>query len=129
MQEKRERMLFPYVRGMTARARNLRKEMTHAEGILWERIRGRQLEGSKFTRQKPLLGYIVDFFCAELDLVVEVDGEIHTQQAEYDALRDMELEQYGATIIRYTNDQVINHLSNTLNHLSEHVCAIRSSTA
>jgi very-short-patch-repair endonuclease len=61
-------------------------------------------------RQKPLLDYVVDFYCDELALVIEIDGESHTGQEEYDKKRSQELGEVGITVIRFTNDEVLQNL-------------------
>ena len=63
-------------------ARGLRRNMTEAEEVLWEHLRNRRLEGLKFRRQQVIEGFVVDFFCHELKLVVETDGEIHNTQEQ-----------------------------------------------
>ncbi len=69
------------------RARELRQPQTPAERKLWSRLRNQRLGGFKFRRQHPIDRFIVDFYCATCHLVVEVDGDSHTEQAEYDAAR------------------------------------------
>jgi very-short-patch-repair endonuclease len=88
------------------RAKELRQTMTPAERILWERLRNRQLAGLKFRRQHPVGTSIVDFYCAEVRLVIEVDGGVHLGQAEADANRSRELEIQGYRVIRFTNEQI-----------------------
>jgi very-short-patch-repair endonuclease len=97
-------------------ARFLKKVQTEAESVLWERLRNRKLGKLKFRRQHPIDKYIADFYCHELKLIVEVDGEIHQtkEQAEYDALRTNDLESLGLSVIRFTNDQVIHELDKVL---------------
>jgi len=89
------------------RARELRKQMTHAEKQLWKRIRKRQLDGLYFRRQQILGGFIVDFYCDEIGLVIEVDGNVHAQQVEYDKERDEILKGLDLAVVRVTNDEVI----------------------
>ena len=88
-----------------ARARTLRKKQTHAEELLWERLKNRALENFKFRRQVPLDRYVADFFCAQAKLIVEVDGSAHdTKDAvEHDAGRTAYLEEHGFLVIRFTN--------------------------
>jgi very-short-patch-repair endonuclease len=88
------------------RAKELRQCMTPAEQILWERLRDGRLSGFKFRRQHPIRSYIVDFYCAEARLIIEIDGGIHLEQLESDALRTQELEAQGYQVIRFTNEQV-----------------------
>ena len=96
-------------------ARHLRTRMTPAEKALWNSLRGRQLDGLKFRRQHPLGPFVVDFCCPERSLIVEVDGAIHDDQAEYDATRTEMLEEFGYRIIRFQNDEVLNKHEVVLN--------------
>jgi very-short-patch-repair endonuclease len=86
----------------------LRKGMTLPELILWSRLRDRKLFKVKFRRQHPIDIFIVDFYCHELKLVIEIDGEVHLDQdiKNYDLGREADLEKFGITILRFTNDQV-----------------------
>jgi very-short-patch-repair endonuclease len=97
-------------------ARLLRKRSTIPEKILWERLRRHQLGGLKFKRQHHVGRYIVDFFCGELNLIVELEGGIHdeTIQKEYDEARFEELESCGYKILRIKNDEVINNIENII---------------
>lgn len=78
------------------------------------RLRNRQLGGFKFRRQCPVGKYVVDFYCADCRLVVEVDGDSHGEQIEYDEKRTSELKEVGYEVIRFTNRQVMNELENVL---------------
>jgi very-short-patch-repair endonuclease len=92
--------------GIKKRAKELRQEMTPAEIVLWEKLRDRRLGGYKFRRQKPIGPFIVDFYCAESRLVVEIDGESHDLRAEQDEARTRQLADYGYRVIRFRNEQV-----------------------
>jgi very-short-patch-repair endonuclease len=96
------------------RARELGKTMTPAEEMLWQQLRGRRLGGLKFRRQHPLGNLIVDFYCAEHRLVIEVDGGIHAAQRESDAERTQQLVDHGYRVIRLTNKQVEEAVGETL---------------
>ena len=87
-------------------ARELRKEQTPAERKLWSYLRLKQLSGYKFRRQHPAGSYIVDFYCPSCRLVVEIDGDSHVDQEEYDAERTAWLEEQGYRVIRFTNREV-----------------------
>jgi len=102
------------------RARELRREMTPAERRLWQELRGHKLGNLHFRRQQIIAGFIVDFFCHAKDLVIEVDGEIHQQQREYDAKRDSVLTNMGLTVLRFTNRDVFQNLPQVLKSISEH---------
>ncbi len=105
---------------MQARARELRRELTPAEKKLWQRLRNGQLNGAHFRRQHAIGTYIVDFFCARSKLVIEVDGDSHTDQIAYDAERTQWLnEQKHYRVIRFTNDEVHHHLEAVLQAIAE----------
>ena len=89
-------------------ARLLRQELTEAEKVLWELLRGRKVNGLKFRRQHPLKNYIVDFFCYEIELVIELDGGYHNhpEQKEKDEIRDLHLKALGYKVLRFTNDEL-----------------------
>lgn len=92
------------------RSRELRREMTPAEKILWEELRANKL-GVRFRRQQVIQGFIVDFYCHRSALVVEVDGDIHNLQQEEDARREKVLKDLGLRIVRFRNDEVVRELS------------------
>jgi very-short-patch-repair endonuclease len=103
-------------------ARNLRRNQTEAEAILWEKLRNRKLEGCKFLRQAPLFYFvyrkkrylfIADFYCAEKKLVVELDGKIHEKTKEYDENREAVLIERGLRILRFKNEE-LNNTDNVL---------------
>ena len=94
-------------------ARQLRANQTDAETILWNRIRNRQIDGHKFARQVPMLGYICDFACREKRLVVEVDGGQHNESAA-DAVRDRRLSEEGYRVLRFWNNHVLGNLEGVL---------------
>ena len=91
-------------------ARLLRKSMTYSESLLWEKLKGKQLLGLRFRRQHPIDMFIVDFYCHAARLVIEVDGEIHMDQIEYDDGREADIEKYNIKILRFTNDEVNNNI-------------------
>jgi very-short-patch-repair endonuclease len=90
----------------------LRKNMTLPERILWEKLKDRKIFRAKFRKQHPIWIFIVDFYCHEFKLVIEVDGEIHYHEdlKEYDLNITAELERFGIKVIRFTNDQIIYEL-------------------
>jgi len=94
-------------------ARRLRDDMTPAESKLWTYLRANRL-GVHFRRQQVIEGFIVDFYCRPLGLVVEVDGAVHETQADYDHERDQILSYAGLTIVRITNDQVMRSIDEAL---------------
>lgn len=90
-------------------ARNMRTDATKAENLLWQALRGKQLEGLKFRRQTPVDGYIVDFVCFEVRLIIEVDGGQHSESAA-DMIRDVHFEKAGFKTLRFWNDEIEHHL-------------------
>ena len=95
-----------------AQSRKLREEMTPAEEILWSHLRNRQVHNLKIRRQQIIEGFIVDFYCASLQLVIEVDGGIHQteEQHQRDIHRQKVFEARGLREIRFSNEQVINDI-------------------
>ena len=96
-------------------ARELRKNQTPEEKLLWENLRNRKLHGKKFLRQHPLIYgsyknnpkfFIADFYCAERNLVIELDGKIHDFQQEYDEHREMIIREMGLKVLRVKNEEV-----------------------
>ena len=87
-------------------ARALRKNMTEEEKILWRYLRKNQLSGMHVRRQHPDGIYILDFYCFEKNIVIEIDGKIHLKQYEYDKERTEYLESSGLKVIRFTNDDI-----------------------
>jgi very-short-patch-repair endonuclease len=99
---------IPYNTDLTQKAQENRKNMNVPERKFWfDILKPSILSSYKFTKQKPLLDYIVDFYCAELALVIEIDGESHITQVEYDEQRTKKLELYGLRVLRYTNKEVM----------------------
>jgi very-short-patch-repair endonuclease len=94
-------------------ARRLRANQTDAETALWNRIRNRQIDGHKFVRQVPILGYICDFVCRERRLIVEVDGGQHNESAA-DAIRDRRLMDEGYRVLRFWNNDVLGNIEGVL---------------
>lgn len=95
-------------------ARELRRKSTPSERLLWAELRNRQLKGAKFFRQHPLIYeedrgrlyfFIPDFYSAEHKLVIELDGDIHDQQQEYDRERDLIVSRLGLMVIRFRNEE------------------------
>ena len=106
------------IRGTTpdivSAARKLRQNLTPSEKQLWQALRNRQLNGWKFRVQHPVESFIVDFYCPQHRLVIELDGAIHDQQAEYDAARTEKLHHLGYRVIRFNNQDVMSDLRGVL---------------
>ena len=100
--------------GSLAFARSLRREMTPAEAILWQKLKANRLGGFHFRRQQIIDGFIVDFYCHQTRLVVEVDGGIHLDQEDYDRRRDEHLRGRGLNVVRVTNLEINRNLPGVL---------------
>ncbi|AFY50558.1 hypothetical protein Nos7524_4821 [Nostoc sp. PCC 7524] len=96
------------------RVKELRRQMTPAEKILWEYLRGNRLHGLHFRRQQIIDGFIADFYCHAARLVIEVDGKIHEQQAEYDVEREKVLLARGLRLLRIKNEEVLQEIDRVL---------------
>lgn len=98
-----------YNKALKTTARRLRGEMTEAEQHLWRHLRRKQIHGVQFNRQKPILDYIVDFYCAKAKLVIELDGSQHfeAEHREKDRTRDAALAELGLLVLRFDNRQVL----------------------
>jgi very-short-patch-repair endonuclease len=100
------------------RARELRRQMTPEEKLLWQRLRGNRLAGLHFRRSQVIDGFIADFYCHTAGLVVEVDGGIHEHQKEYDAERDRILAARGLRILRLRNEELLQDLEGVLTRIA-----------
>ena len=113
---------LPYNPKLTTYARTNRKNPTPAETTLWQKLqRNRQFHGYKFLRQKPIGPYVADFYCAELKLVVEIDGDSHAAQEAYDAARTAYLARQGIRVLRYTNLDVGQQFAGIHDDLTTHL--------
>ncbi|MCA9234443.1 MAG: endonuclease domain-containing protein [Planctomycetales bacterium] len=99
------------------RATALRRQATAPERILWSALRSRSLDGLKFRRQHPIEPYIVDFYCAEVQLIVELDGESHNGREDYDRQRSEYLGRLGFRVIRVSNDDVLHNLEGAVAYI------------
>jgi len=109
---------LPYDPKLTTLARANRKNPAPAEQKIWhEVLRHRQLAAYKFLRQKPIDRFIVDFYCAKLNLVIEIDGDSHAEDPGYDIERTQILRNYGLTVIRYSNRDVLHNISGVYDDL------------
>lgn len=110
---------LPYYPWLKEIARRLRNNMTVTEIMLWQRLKGKQIRGYDFHRQKPIDRYVVDFFCPRLKLVLEIDGSSHEGKLERDGIRQKELEQYGLTFLRFNDLQVKRNLDEVVAVIEE----------
>lgn len=104
-------------------ARELRSETTEAEQKLWSLLRNRQLKGKKFRRQHAIANYVVDFYCHECTLVVELDGNFHRNKEakEYDRTRTALLNELGIIVLRFWNEEVIRGPENVVRKISDYL--------
>ncbi|MGH1399682.1 MAG: endonuclease domain-containing protein [Acinetobacter tandoii] len=99
----------PYNKYLKLPSRALRNNMTDAEHWLWQRLRRKQILGLQFYRQKPILNFIVDFYCSTAKLVVECDGGQHYTEdgRSADQIRDQALSELGLVVLRFSNRQIL----------------------
>lgn len=102
------RGIFKYNTTLKDRVREMRKNPTPAELKIWNELLSNRPQNYKFLRQKPIGNYILDFYCSELLLGIEIDGDIHQQNQEYDNQRNDYLTACGIKIARFKNDEVLN---------------------
>lgn len=102
-------------------ARILKKNMTFAEILLWEKLRNRRFQNLKFRRQHPISRFVADFYCHEKKLVLEVDGPIHLsiESQEYDENRSFEIEKLGIRILRFKNEEAEKNMEYVLGRISD----------
>ena len=107
--------------------RTLRQNTTQAEALVWARLRNRQVENCKFRRQYSVQSFVLDFYCPELRLAIEIDGESHNsdEAIAYDRLRQSAIAALGIQFLRFTNQQVYEHLDTVLEQIAQVVCALR----
>ena len=109
--------------GLLKLARELRRKETHAEALLWQLLRNRQLMGYKFRRQHQFGDYISDFYCREAQLVIECDGAVHelSEQWHHDQARDAYLVAQGLRVLRFANDQILDHTGGVLMEIASYL--------
>jgi very-short-patch-repair endonuclease len=100
-------------------AKELRNKSTLAEAILWNHLKSRKLNGFKFSRQRPIGNYIVDFFSSELMLGIEIDGSSHNEKIEKDFKRQKELESQNITLLRFSDSEVQRNIEGVILYISE----------
>ncbi len=119
----KNRKIIPYNPNLKQLARDLRNNSTKSEIILWLKLKNKQFYGYDFHRQKPLDNFIADFYCYELMLVIEIDGYSHEflEVYENDRVKDKRFEELGLSVLRFSDDQVLNDMENVLRELEEYV--------
>ena len=117
-----ERSMFYGAKPRTfEKARELRSNMTVAEKLLWNELKKKKLCGYRFKAQHPISKFIADFYCHKFRLVIEIDGEIHAKQKEYDIGRTAELNEFDINVIRFSNNDVYNRINWVMNEIEETV--------
>ena len=106
-----------------ARAAELRKSMTYAEKVLWQQLRNRKMEGLKFRRQHPVSIFILDFYCHEKKLAIEVDGGIHlsADKKEWEENRTFELNELGINVLRLSNEEVVDSTQKAIERIKAYL--------
>jgi very-short-patch-repair endonuclease len=113
--------IFPYNPDLKKLASQLRKNMTLSEVLLWNELKQKQMFGYDFDRQRPIGKFIVDFFCKELSLAIEIDGDTHIYRYDYDEERQRELEKLGIHFLRFEDIEVKKNMSNVLRVIEDWV--------
>jgi very-short-patch-repair endonuclease len=109
--------IIPYNPLLKERARAWRKNMTRAEVLLWTKLQRKQMCGYDFDRQRPLDEYIVDFYCKELRLAIEVDGWSHALKGARDIARQKQLEELGVRFLRFTEQEIVADLQSVADQI------------
>ncbi len=107
--------------------KKLRNNLTKAEAILWRELKNRKMLGFKFRRQYGIGAYVVDFYCTDLNLAVEVDGVTHStdEEKEYDSRRESDIGQLGIQFLRFTNPEIYEDLYNVLEKIKAKTMEIK----
>lgn len=103
-----------YTQIKLAVAKQFRREMTLAEKCFWNAVKGNKVDGLHFRRQQIIDGFVADFYCDKLKLVVEIDGGVHEKQKDYDAERDRIIKTHGLTVWRFKNEEVLKNIEQVL---------------
>jgi very-short-patch-repair endonuclease len=119
----KRRKIIPYNPELKELARQLRNNSTKAEIILWQKLKRKQMYGYDFHRQKPIDNYILDFFCHELMLGIEVDGYSHqiVEVFENDEKKTFKMNELGITILRFSDNQIFNDMQNVLRAIEHYI--------
>ena len=115
-----------YNKNLKQFARELRSEtVSRAEKRIWKALLSRKQTGERFLRQRPIKNFIVDFFCPELKLIIEIDGNSHYHKPDYDAFRQRQLEELGFLIVRFSEGDVLNNLDKVSNQITHSIYCLR----
>lgn len=126
-----KRKTIPYNPKLKDLARKHRNDSTKSEIKLWMELKGKQVYGYDFHRQKPLLNYIVDFYCSELELVIELDGYSHQFEEVVikDELKEAELKKYGLTMLKFDDAEVMKDIDNVLRTIEQYIVEYKKNSA
>jgi very-short-patch-repair endonuclease len=113
--------IIPYDKDLKSLASSLRKNMTFSEVLLWNQLKNKQMLGFDFDRQRPIGNYIVDFYCKELRLAIEVDGDSHTYRYDYDDERQSNLEKLGVRFLRFDDLEIKRDINNVLSVIEKFI--------
>ena len=115
----KKRKIIPYNPKLKEFARKLREDSTFTEIMLWNYLRGKQLRGYDFDRQRPIDNFIVDFYCKDLNLAIEVDGESHYGNPGRDEKKDKRLNELGVTVLRFDDLDVRHKLDKVIDTIEK----------
>jgi very-short-patch-repair endonuclease len=117
------RKIIIYAPHLKTYARRLRKKCTQSEALLWKSLKGKQLKGFAFHRQKPIDNYIADFYCHELKLVLELDGITHTfpEVIRKDRIKQKRLESLGLTVLRFKDEEIFSNLDAVIKRIEIYI--------
>ncbi|MCZ2248047.1 MAG: DUF559 domain-containing protein [Bacteroidia bacterium] len=120
---KPKRTIYPYNPKLKELARQLRNNSTFAEVLLWNELKNKQIKGYDFHRQKPILNYILDFFCLELYLAIEVDGISHDNEERMikDSKRQNEIEALGISFLRFSDEEIKTQLEGVVKEIERYI--------
>jgi very-short-patch-repair endonuclease len=121
-------MFYGASRNTFEKAHELRRNMTKAEKKIWNELKNKNLFRVRFRRQHPVDIFVVDFYCHELKLAIEIDGSIHLEKevSEYDVGRTHDIEKFGIKILRFTNDEVLNDINAVINKTLDVISSLAS---
>jgi len=115
----KRRKIIPYNPKLKELARKLRNDSTYMEILLWDYLKGKRMKGYDFDRQKPIDNYIVDFYCKDLMLAIEIDGESHYGKEDKDAKRDKRLNELGIKVLRFDDTELRYDVERVVNAIEE----------
>ncbi|MHA3789958.1 endonuclease domain-containing protein [Flavobacterium hauense] len=125
-----KRKIIPYNPNLKELARQLRNGSTKAEIVLWQKLKRKQMHGYDFDRQKPVDNYILDFFCHDLMLGIEVDGYSHEFFEVYnkDVIKEAKMNEFGITLLRFSDHQVMKDTENVIRAIEQYILEFEEHT-